>query len=127
MKTTEEKNRMIAEFMGYEFDGNVYKTPHTKWKWMSSPISQEGFDSTNELTINELDFHTSWDWLMPVVEKVSRFTDEHVIMNVDSRHNRSECLLYYEGRFLPHISNAKLIDNTYTAVVKFIEWYNKNK
>lgn len=119
MKTIEEKNRLIAEFMGYETqDGSSV---------LSIPRVDYFIEDIGWVREDNLKFHTSWDWLMPVVKKVSKFTDEQVIMNVDYKHNRSECLMYYGGRFHPHISSEELIDNTYNAVVQFIEWYNENK
>ena len=55
----ENNNKLIAEFMQkgskslgiYDFDGCHYR-------------------------LDELKFHTSWDWLMPVVMKISRKTDK---------------------------------------------------
>jgi len=53
MKTTENNNELIAQFMGVVFhdDDNQY-------------YSSDGlYIGTN------LQYHTSWDWLMPVVVK----------------------------------------------------------
>lgn len=68
-----ESNKLIAEFMGgkyceypnkifpgeygYHFDNfnPTYKS-HQVWSWWN---------------IKSLGFHLSWDWLMPVVEKIS--------------------------------------------------------
>lgn len=58
MKTIEEKNRMIAEFMGFE-RLESYKT------W---------FDNKGK-EVHQLEFHTSWDWLMPVAHKCMQSTD----------------------------------------------------
>lgn len=61
MKTIEEKNRMIAEFMGspYEWDNN-----EKAW-----------YDDDQRLVGIELKYHTSWDWLMPVAHKCMQSTD----------------------------------------------------
>ena len=51
-----DANRLIAEFMGMEFgdDGTMCYD-----------------DGSNEVVpIEELAYHTSWDWLMPVVQKI---------------------------------------------------------
>jgi hypothetical protein len=87
MKTTEENNRMIAEFMG-----NPYE-------WCSSEMAW--YDKKAMLVGTELKYHTSWDWLMPVVIKLN---DEH---NVG-------CMRFD-------------IKNAYRATCKFIEWYNENR
>lgn len=46
-------NKIIAEFMGYEVKQNKCYSP-----------------KYNDGTIAPMQFHTSWDWLMPVVEKI---------------------------------------------------------
>jgi hypothetical protein len=46
-------NRLIAEFMGYEVNHNKCYSP-----------------KYNDGTIAPMQFHKSWDWLMPVVEKI---------------------------------------------------------
>jgi len=75
-------NKLIAEFMGAEYTGTRVK-----------------------------DYDTSWDWLMPVVQKIDNmFGDDN---QVDDAINR--------------VHNAVLsfdIDNTYQAVVEFINQYN---
>ena len=62
-------------------------------------------------TINpeKLNFHTSWDWLMPVVSKITR--DEILIGN-EYRESIMDTAPY------------GLIEDTYKAVVQFIEYYN---
>ena len=55
-----EGNRLIAEFMGgREY---IHKT-HFK-DWMREEAELIG--------IEDLRFNTSWDWLMPVIEKIAR-------------------------------------------------------
>ena len=54
MKTIEEGNKLIAEFVGAKLTkGNFYLLD-------------------GEILAHEADlkYHTSWDWLMPVVEKI---------------------------------------------------------
>ena len=53
-----EENKLIAEFMGDVFYKN---TGH----WYNS----EGCDIA--WAEDELQYHTSWDWLMPVVDKIN--------------------------------------------------------
>jgi hypothetical protein len=67
MKTTEEKNAMIAEFMGW-------KKGHPELfelRW-----SDEWFNDKEKMTTRGyLHFDTSWDWLMPVAHKCMESTD----------------------------------------------------
>ena len=54
-----DANRLIAEFMGYEVKHNKCYSP-----------------KYNDGTIAPMQFHTSWDWLMPVVQKIG---DENLL------------------------------------------------
>ncbi len=86
----EKTNKLIAEFMQkgsvgfglYDYNGKHYK-------------------------LYELKFHTSWDWLMPVVQKIEQDCQgvPQELLNVS---------LY---------SNMKEV---YNAVVEFIKEYNQN-
>ena len=59
-------NKLIAEFMGctHPFndihDATLYK------------VEQGTFE------LDELEYHTSWDWLMPVVEKIEDYLSDNV-------------------------------------------------
>lgn len=55
-------NILIAEFMGsQEHEGSYYLPLYNSGDWVPDV---------------ELEYHTSWDWLMPVVMKISRKTDK---------------------------------------------------
>ena len=88
---TQENNRLIAEFMEYP------------------ELGTEG-------DFSYLKYHTSWDWLMPVVEKISQIEDDDFDMQI---YNRYEYITK-----LPITGSRELI---YKAVVEFIKWYNKKE
>lgn len=90
----EIKNKLIAEFMG------VYS-------------KECGFDYTK--TGNKgINYHKSWDWLIPVVQKCYKIDDEEGFDNlVDEVSTLKFCLSFLN------------FDATYQAVIKFIEQYNK--
>lgn len=115
MKTTEEKNRMIAEFMGIKV--HELDVPHI---------------------LEDTKYHTSWDWLMPVVEKIEwgLGNGENFwikVSKIDGEHSYIP-YVYYSGHdngkpfdiTLHNYFESKL-DATYQAVIQFIEWYNKQK
>ena len=114
MKTIEEKNRLIAEFMGYEPIKKMLPTPDKYGNLFTKeftvfqiePIRDDGI--INFHIDFELKFHTSWDWLMPVVDKI-----EQTIGGVPQE-------LLHLSLFSEHIE-------VYNAVVQFIEWYNEQK
>lgn len=95
MKTTEEKNKLIAELMGirYEEDKNYHE---------SSDYYYEDI---------ELEYHSSWDWLMPVVDTIkSKLVEEYTLID-----KIDDALISVE------------IQAVYDACVEFIEWHNENQ
>lgn len=91
---TVEKNKLIAEFMNAKIAENRYSHESSDYYFESS----------------ELEYHTSWNWLMPVIEEIT--------------------FIEYESPLIDNIFSAIKsvnISNTYDEVVKFILWYNKNK
>jgi len=108
-----DANKLIAEFMG-KLSEDGYR--------VTFPISN------NESRINyvgDLKYHTSWDWLMPVVEKIENFGYEFII--AESRcyvkHNTDHSI---EELFHIETIGSK-IDTTYKAVVEFIQVQTRDK
>jgi hypothetical protein len=103
MKTLEEKNRMIAEFMGFKLQDN----PNERWfgQYFAEPNGTWG----NRIEI--MHFDTSWDWLMPVVEKIDNLeTDEEFAEKMGD---------------ITHALIDINIDELYYQVCLFIDKYNK--
>jgi hypothetical protein len=95
MKTTEKKNRMIDAFMGH-------KVPH----WYPK-------------------YDTSWDWLMPVVEKI-----EGMGFSVKIQRLKTSIHPLCEDKELFGIvcgDVSKKLEITYDTIVQFIEFYNEQK
>lgn len=78
-------NKLIAEFMA-DYD--------LKRNWSKVPLL----------------YNSSWDWLMPVVEKIKGMEKEYPIA-IDSVTN---IFIWYKINFV------------WIAVVEFIKWYNNN-
>ena len=110
-------NKLIAEFMelpkvpcniGTE-DGHFtegYKHPK-----IDVPIIPSG-----------MKYKYSWDWLMPVVEKIESLRDA----NGDAyRFTIDMCNVQIEGTHIEIIGGAYKLNTTYQAVVEFINQYNK--
>lgn len=68
---TIEYNKMIAEFMGLKKTRIARGIPDMHYR---HKFCTHGFYSTQHE--NSLLFHSSWDWLMPVVEKIETELDE---------------------------------------------------
>jgi hypothetical protein len=182
----ENKNKLIAEFMGYTFfqekvtiEGewtsdiwDVYskvpietdyipeynetyfaqqpnpdyeKVDPINWNPDIKFLSWESLNYGKYLT--NLKYSTSWDWLIPVVEKIesldlSEYGYKWEDMDGETRYNnqnicveieRNQCWIYMNLQLDPlHTINAETfnkkcdskIDAVYGAVVEFIEWYN---
>jgi len=74
------------------------------------------------LSLSQMNYHTSWDWLMPVVEKIESLRDA----NGDSyRFTIDMCNAQIEGTHIEMIGGAYKLNTTYKAVVKFIQYYQK--
>jgi frataxin-like iron-binding protein CyaY len=106
MNTT-EGNKLIAEFMGYKFYKHL-------------PIKRDGWqlESNKDTALylaysdSDLKYHTSWDWLMPVVEKCYQCDYEE---GGDMHMRMNDAIMTIN------------IEEVYQAVVEFIKWYNENK
>ena len=117
--TTEEiveGNRLIAEFMGYKQreNGGLF--------W--------GNDGLGGLYPKDLKYHSSWDWLMPVVEKIQHLEDELPVKIDFQIHLLGAVELYidYKRVFaMTAFEPGTLINAVYEAILEFIKWYNENK
>ena len=94
-------NKLIAEFRGFKF--NKFKKAFV--------IPPLGFSFKGK--IKDLKFHSSFDWLMPVVKEIQNMEEygEWVILTFN------------------HFDDAAELDITilWRKVVEFVKWYNENK
>jgi hypothetical protein len=159
MKTEEiiKGNKLIVEFMGWkETSKNLkwvshYGDDYDNRTMFSGWIKQEQeYLETEPLIVVEnnkrkIDFlrnllyDTSWDWLMPVVEKIENL--DFVNYSLISKRNYINGDIYYKiqlGRdteenidpvnFPIEIMESKSkIYATWIAVIEFIKWYNENR
>jgi|SRR6478609_6864985 len=89
-----EGNKLIAEFEGY------YTTDGKEWA------------RSNKRLVDEYKYHSSWDWLMPVVEKIWQLQNSEY-----SKEWEDFCRLKIH----------ETIQKVYQAVVEFIKWYNNTQ
>ena len=111
-----EGNKLIAEFMGWE------KSPYP-----NTPDKLYRDDDKNEkqlsIHVSQLLYHSSWDWLMPVVDKIGNkiikynLTPNNVIFRVEEDDSFDVVVK----------TNGNLLNATWEACVQFIQWYNENK
>lgn len=119
-----ESNGLIAEFMmSLDEDGVLY-TPTIRW----NPDGDRNF----KLTMHDLSrfrFHTSWDWLMPVVDKIDTLTPNGRTFIEAQRDKPDEPVYWWVNLGETYsLSKVSKIDAVYDAVVLWIKWWNnKNK
>lgn len=103
MKETIEGNKLIAEFMGWEYNSTGF------WE-------ETIFDFHKELK-----FHSSWDWLMPVVEKIWMIIENREsLFYFNTEFDTEKEHTVYSSRYT---GNNK--EDCWLAVIEFIKWYNK--
>ena len=106
MKYVARDNKLIAEFMGM--------TNHHNDKSMMVRKTLQG----NEVIfIDKLEYHCSWDWLMPVIENIDHLQYEKCF---------STSTLDNPVMSIEKALSTRSIDDTYRAVVQFIKEYNNN-
>jgi len=119
-----EGNKLIAEFMGGVWDESQYK----KGMWGYRFKKHHDFiNETNLLVeIANLRYDKSWDWLMPVVEKIRELGCVDIVISIKG----SVVISWDDGiaYFKQTSGNGRnSIQTTYEAVIEFIKWYNETK
>jgi hypothetical protein len=105
----EEGNKLIAEFMG--------------WRYISDGDVMFLNQNTPAKPINRLQFHSSWDWLMPVLEKIVQENDD-VIIDICVG---DDTTFYNKDRTGGSVfRQTGTLDNTWRACVYFIQKQNEN-
>lgn len=107
-----ENNKIIAEFMGWtpcdSNDNTMYANPQ---------------DHSDVWSTDEMRYHTSWDWLMPVVEKINLLDDYRYTTYIASMDTRIEDNI--TGGVIVDVnckhSVDELLQSVYQAVVEFIK------
>src|SRR5690606_21540352 len=121
MKETEiiEGNMLIAEFVGLRFRGFAGGNPMTgiEYEWEAEVPDFLDHDAQilplydEDRPEEHFRFHTSWDWLMPVVEKIEK--DMHVAIQYHA------CNIFNANDSQVH-RVAKKVEAVWIAVVAFI-------
>jgi hypothetical protein len=101
-----EGNKLIAEFMG----GTLVGCANSEYKEVYQFETDITYFAGKKWPAPVLAYHSSWDWLMPVVEMI-----KNIVCNSE--------FIYRIGNDLLTID----IDKVFKRVVEFIKWYNQNK
>ena len=126
MENIIENNKIIAEFLEWEFDdlSETFETPFLK---LVEPQAFGDEQFSCKLQDFELEFHSDWNWLMKVVEKIESIED--CVYQVDILQEGCKilkrCCLLIDKRVGKLESDTTKIKSVYLACVEFIKWYNK--
>lgn len=112
--TNKEK---IAEFVGFQL---------TKIGWFDNEGVLAKIEGDNTFDEPNLKFDQSWDWLMPVVEKIEQTVVDDEI--VDVKIERDFCIIK-NGTMEDIVcdNGGSKFWETYQAVVLFVNYYNDTK
>lgn len=113
-----ENNKIIAEFLGYELE----ETMNEKVFVYAIPTTN---NNTDFFKPNELLFHSDWNWLMKVVEKIESLDYNFNITSGDATALHYHCAIYQTSIY--RIDGTTKIQATYETVIEFIKWYNLQK
>ena len=115
-------NELIAEFDGAEFINDapdVYPDGYYMWldkERVSLPLCSDDFQ-----------YDTSWDWLIPVVEKIEGLDDNGGFFDCHFQILRNGSFVIDRcGETVIEIYGNDKLKATYKAVIQFIKWYNEN-
>lgn len=97
-------NRLIVEFM----EGKIIA--------QTSLLIQYEFPDGKLFNNQQLQYHTSWDWLMPVVEKIGKMYDPYKYKAFEEKEDAWEIV---------DLTLMNPINEVYDCVIKFIQWYNQ--
>ena len=119
-------NKLIAEFMGAKPLVLGGSTEYEMYGVLD--CIEDGENEKHYFIDDEMRFHESWDWLMPVVEKIESLGYEFTIVENRCKVSKNTvCSLchHHSVEELFHIETiGSKLDTTYDAVVQFINQYN---
>ena len=122
-----EGNKIIAEFMGLE-EMNGFMTSCS-----GIEVSVKGYEYNNTFyPLNELGYNTSWDWLMPVLNKISELNYQ-IFMEIEPQEHLSTCRIsrasdgyvIHEDYLDPHIILKSFIEIVWFECVIFLFIYQR--
>lgn len=135
-----ENNELIARFMGGEYRSDL-SFIYTTHGWINTPANK----SEHIVQSHQFRYHRLWDWLMPVVEKISKcyYKRFPIVITIGSTGmiiaiNGSNAVAdKFEGESIiantlninyfvnPPEEETLWIEAIWIAVTQFIKWYNE--
>ena len=118
-----ENNRIIAEFMGFIADKSF------EVKLVDGINTSCYYYKDDVMYLPEvMAYHSDWSWLMEVVEKIESLPTMKDNGNFFFEIHQDSVTVFNSTRMdiiIEVIGQGSRINNTYQAVIEFIQWYNK--
>lgn len=124
-----EGNKLITEYMGYQYEIGAGTQPSGWYKLIRSDITDMEYREYLCRNDSAIKYHKSWDWLMQVVEKIEETTPYKInILECDCEIYSmvSDGFITHKNSVIDKSRDTK-IEAVYEAIVDFIEWYNRKK
>lgn len=128
-----EMNRIICEFMGWEFKKDP-KFEHMAY-FEGRQMWCDNLQGVNKVLLEGFKYHEDWNKLMPVVEKIESIENKRfgvcidvldtMIMDYKVGYDQGEKIVIQTDIY-PDNGDTK-ISITHAAVYQFIQWYNQQK
>jgi hypothetical protein len=110
---TIENNKLLAEFLGR--NGKIRKSQYT-WKGIDDLLSGGWIE------VEYMKFHTDWNWLMQVVEKIESLGYK---IEINKTQKFNSCFIYdVNNKTIVKTFTEIRIEAVYNACVEFVKWYN---
>ena len=126
MENIIENNKIIAEFLDWEFDdlSETFETPFLK---LVEPQAFGDEQFSCKLQDFELEFHSDWNWLIGVIERIEGFEDENrcAKYNVNIQQCFVEIIDNHSSETIIEVDCNSKIQAVYNACITFIKWYNE--
>ena len=132
----EENNKIIAEFMGWSTHpkhGDKYLINKSKDR-----VNLPWYSECNwEASLREFNYHSDWNILMPVVEKIENTKIKDYSISTDITDDKTFINVWHYGdggkwsilisNYNEEYKDFNKIQRTYKAIIEFINFYNKQK
>ena len=147
--TTLGNNIAIAKFMGFEAVQVGYADTEEETEWQRNHeewMEKVGLTQVGRYIVNvkenifyewsDMKYHSSWDWLMPVVDKLEQVEVKNGIIIrtcADVKILYKACIIEYNADEESgdknedveiHANGETKLEAVYKAIYQFIQWYN---
>lgn len=104
---TIENNRLIAEFMDFDF------------------LTYDKYQYNSEIMHSLPEFSNDWNWLMVIIGKIEDLGYKFHITSIDATALMNNGAIYQS--LIYTIDGLTKKQATYKTIIEFIKWYNENK